>query len=76
MGEYLLALYTGSLFLLVTVVSPSLLRTDKNKDIAGHFYGKILWRFYYISLFLLFLYTLLKDFWSGIILITGLGVNV
>ncbi|GAB6066075.1 hypothetical protein JCM9492_11670 [Aquifex pyrophilus] len=76
MAEYILSLYTGSLFLLIFVVSPVLLKTEKNKNIAGHFYGKILWRFYGISLFLLLIYTLLFEFTKGLILILGLGANL
>lgn len=76
MGNYLLSLYVGSLFLLVFIVSPVLLRTPKNKDLAGHFYGRILWRFYYTFGILLLIYTLLIDFVEGFILLFGLGLNV
>lgn len=76
MGSYLLSLYVGSLFMLVFIVSPALLRTEKNKDVAGHFYGKILWRFYYAFGVLLLAYTLLIDFVEGFILLFGLGLNL
>jgi len=76
MAKYILSLYTGSLFMLIFVVSTVLLRTEKNKNIAGHFYGRILWRFYRISLSLLLIYTLLFDFFKGLILILGLGANI
>ena len=76
MDKFIVSLYTGSLFAIVFIVSPVLLRTGKNKDIAGHFYGKILWRFYYTFLPLLFLNFLLNKNVMSIILISGLAVNV
>ena len=76
MDKVIVSLYAGSLFTVVFMVSPVLLRTDKNKDLAGHFYGKILWRFYYIFLPLLFLNFLLNKNAMSIILISGLTVNV
>ena len=71
-----LSIYTGSLFLIVFVVAPTLLRTEKNKNIAGSFYGKILWRFYKIAFLLLLVYLILGNLWLGLILIAGLSLNV
>ncbi len=71
-----LSFYAGSLFLLLTAVVPVLLRTPKNKDIAGSFYGRILWRFYGIAFLLLVVYLILGKKWWGILLLAGLGVNV
>ncbi|RLJ70007.1 hypothetical protein BCF55_0268 [Hydrogenivirga caldilitoris] len=76
MGFVALSLYAGALFLLVTVVAPVLLRTEKNKDVAGSFYGQILWRFYRIAFLLLLVYLILGNKWLGIILIAGLSLNV
>ncbi|WP_164930768.1 hypothetical protein [Aquifex aeolicus] len=76
MDKIILSLYSGSLFTIVFIVSPVLLRTEKNKDLAGHFYGKILWNFYRIFLPVLLLYGLLFNFFEGVILFLGLGVNV
>ncbi|RUM29126.1 MAG: hypothetical protein DSY32_03560 [Aquifex sp.] len=76
MEKVILSLYSGSLFTIVFIVSPVLLRTEKNKDLAGHFYGRILWNFYRIFLPLLVVYTLLFDFSEGVILFLGLGINV
>ncbi len=61
MDKVLLSLYCGSLFMLVFVVAPTLLRTKENKNTAGSFYGKILWRFYPIAFFLLLGYFILTD---------------
>ncbi len=72
----LLSLYAGSLFLIVSVVAPVLLRTDIDKDRAGSFYGRILWRFYKIAFFLLLVYLILGEKWFGILLLTGLSLNV
>ncbi|WP_457601270.1 hypothetical protein [Hydrogenivirga sp.] len=71
-----LSLYAGSLFLLVFVVAPVLLRTEKSKDVAGSFYGRILRRFYKIAFFLLLVYLILGKKWSGILLLLGLSLNV
>ncbi len=76
MEVVLLSLYSGSLFLIVSVVAPVLLRTEENKDISGRFYGRILWRFYRIAFFLLLVYLILSQKWFGIILLTGLLLNV
>jgi len=72
----LLSLYAGSLFLLVSTVAPVLLRTEFEKDLAGRFYGRILWRFYKIAFFLLLLYLILGKKWIGILLLAGLSLNV
>ena len=71
-----LSFYAGSLFLIVFAVAPTLLRTDRNKDIAGSFYGRILWRFYKIAFFLLLVYLILGEKWLGLLLLLGLGLNV
>ena len=71
-----LSLYAGSLFLIVTAVAPVLLRTENNKNIAGRFYGKILWRFYGIAFLLLVVYLILGGRWWGVLLLAGLSVNV
>jgi len=76
MEVVLLSLYSGSLFLIVFVVAPELLRTDRNKDIAGGFYGRILWRFYKIAFFLLLVYLILGERWFGLLLLLGLSLNV
>ncbi|NPA32365.1 MAG: hypothetical protein GXO04_01925 [Aquificae bacterium] len=75
MFEYILSLYTGSLFFLIFIASPVLLRTEKNKDIAGHFYGRMLRRFYAIFAPLLLFGALFEPL-KGFILLIGLGVNV
>ena len=72
----LLSLYAGSLFLIVFVVAPVLLRTDRDKNMAGSFYGRILWRFYKIAFFLLLVYLILGEKWFGILLLSGLSLNV
>ncbi|WP_448588417.1 hypothetical protein [Thermocrinis sp.] len=59
--KLLLSLYMGALFCIVFIVAPILLRTDKSKNLAGHFYGKMLWRFYKLAFLILILYLLLAD---------------
>ncbi len=76
MEVLILSLYTGSLFLIVSTVAPILLRTEENKDLAGRFYGRILWRFYKIAFFLLLVYLILSFKWWGILLLAGLSLNV
>jgi len=76
MDKIILSLYSGSLFTIVFIVSPVLLKTDKNKDLAGHFYGRILWNFYRIFLPILGIYAVLFNFLEGVILFLGLAVNV
>ena len=71
-----LSFYAGSLFLIVLAVAPVLLRTERNKDMAGSFYGRILWRFYKIAFFLLLVYLILGEKWLGLLLLLGLGLNV
>lgn len=70
-----LSLYSGSLFLLLTSVAPILLRTKQHKDLAGSFYGRILRRFYKIAFFLLLVYLILGEKWTGVLLLFGLGLN-
>lgn len=60
-AQLLLALYSGSLFAMVFLVAPVLLRVRENKNLAGSFYGRILWRFYKVAFFLLLLYLILGD---------------
>ncbi len=76
MEVLILSLYSGSLFLIVSVVAPVLLRTEENKDLAGRFYGKILWRFYKIAFFLLLVYLILGSELWGLLLLSGLLLNV
>ncbi len=71
-----LSLYSGSLFLIVFAVAPVLLRTEENKDLAGRFYGRILWRFYKIAFFLILVYLILSFKWWGLLLLGGLSLNV
>ena len=61
MDKLLISIHAGSLFMLVFVVSPVLLRTKDNKNLAGRFYGKILWRYYPIAFLLLLLYFITSD---------------
>ncbi len=77
MDKVILGLYAGSLFFLIFVVAPVLLRDGENKNLAGRFYGKVLWRFYPIAFFLLLLYHIYdgKDSYS-LYLMVGLGVNI
>lgn len=76
MEKLILSLYVGSLFLILTSVAPVLLRTEENKDLAGRFYGKILWRFYRIAFLLLVVYLILGELWKGALLLIGLSLNV
>ncbi len=77
MSHLPLALYTGSLFLLVFVVAPALLREKQNKNLAGRFYGRILWRFYPLAFLLLLSYLILDAHkLYALLLMSGLGVNV
>ncbi|MCS6876544.1 MAG: hypothetical protein NZ526_05865 [Aquificaceae bacterium] len=73
----LLAFYCGSLFAVVFLVAPVLLRTKENKNLAGRFYGAILWRFYKFAFFTLLFYLILGDerFYT-VLLMLGLGLNV
>ncbi|RMH07770.1 MAG: hypothetical protein D6699_01265 [Aquificota bacterium] len=74
-AELFLSLYAGGLFLLVLVVAPVLLRAEE-KNIAGRFYGRILWRFYPIAFLLLMVYLILTDEkLYGFVLLMGLGLN-
>ncbi|NPA42221.1 MAG: hypothetical protein GXO18_08115 [Aquificae bacterium] len=76
MEKVALALYAGSLFLILSAVAPVLLRTDRDKNLAGHFYGRILNRFYKFAFFLLLVYLILGEKWLGILLLLGLSLNV
>jgi Ca2+/Na+ antiporter len=73
----ILSLYTGTLFSIVFLVAPVLLRTKKNKNIAGRFYGRILWRFYKLAFFMLLFYLLIADEKVyALLLMVGLTLNV
>ncbi len=75
--ELLLTLYTGSLFALIFLVAPVLLRARENKDLAGGLYGKILWRFYKVAFLLLILYLILgNERLYAVLLMLGLSFNV
>jgi thiol:disulfide interchange protein len=72
----ILSLYTGTLFSIVFWVAPILLRTEKDKNIAGRFYGRILWRFYKLAFFMLLFYLLLADEKVYVLLLmVGLALN-
>ena len=76
-ARLLLILYTGSLFALVFLVAPVLLRVKENKNLAGGFYGKILWRFYKVAFLLLMFYLILgNERLYAVLLMLGLGLNV
>ncbi|MCS6997863.1 MAG: hypothetical protein RMH93_00920 [Aquificaceae bacterium] len=76
-AQLLLALYSGSLFAMVFLVAPLLLRVKENKNLAGRFYGRILWRFYKVAFFLLLLYLILNDEkLHALLLMLGLSLNV
>jgi Ca2+/Na+ antiporter len=73
----ILSLYTGTLFSIVFLVAPVLLRTEKHKNLAGRFYGRILWRFYKLAFFMLLLYLLIADEKVyALLLMAGLALNV
>jgi Ca2+/Na+ antiporter len=73
----ILSLYTGTLFAIVFLVAPVLLRTEKDKNLAGRFYGRILWRFYKLAFFMLLFYFLLADEKVyTLLLMVGLALNV
>ncbi|MCS7262808.1 MAG: hypothetical protein N3C13_01485 [Aquificaceae bacterium] len=75
--ELLLALYSGALFMVVFLVAPTLLRVKENKNLAGRFYGAILWRFYGVAFLLLLLYLVLgSSKLYALVLLLGLGLNV
>ncbi|HAV40609.1 MAG: hypothetical protein AB1353_08285 [Aquificota bacterium] len=75
--EVLLSLYVGLLFSIVFIVAPSLLRVEENKNLAGRFYGTILWRFYKVAFLLLMFYLILGDERIyTLLLMLGLGLNV
>ena len=59
--RFILSLYTGTPFSIVFLVTSALLRTEKEKNLAGSFYGSVLWRFYKLAFFLLLFYLLLAD---------------
>jgi Ca2+/Na+ antiporter len=75
--KLILSLYTGTLFSIVFLVAPVLLRTKKDKNLAGRFYGRILWRFYKLAFFMLLFYFLLADEkLYTLLLMVGLALNV
>ncbi|MCS6957616.1 MAG: hypothetical protein RMK75_04055 [Aquificaceae bacterium] len=75
--EVFLALYCGSLFTIVFMIAPVLLRVRENKNLAGRFYGRILWRFYKVAFLLLVLYLILgDDKLFALFLMLGLALNV
>jgi len=75
--KLILSLYTGMLFSIVFLVAPVLLRTEKDKNIAGRFYGRILWRFYKLAFFMLLFYFLLADEkLYTLLLMVGLVLNI
>lgn len=76
-SELLLSIYCGSLFLMVTIVAPVLLRVEENKNFSGRLYGKILWRFYAIAFPILLFYLIFGDErFMAFVLMLGLGINV
>jgi len=73
----ILSLYAGTLFSIVFLVAPVLLRTKRDKNLAGRFYGRILWRFYKLAFFMLLFYFLLADEKVyTLLLMVGLALNV
>ena len=75
--KVILSLYAGTLFSIVFLVAPVLLRTKKDKNLAGRFYGRILWRFYKLAFFMLLFYLLLADEkLYTLLLMVGLALNV
>jgi len=73
----ILSLYAGTLFSIVFLVAPVLLQTKKDKNLAGRFYGRILWRFYKLAFFMLLFYLLLADEKVyTLLLMVGLALNV
>ncbi len=77
MPELLLALYTGLFFTIVFIVAPVLLRARENKNLAGRFYGSILWRSYKLAFLLLMSYLILgNERVYTLLLMLGLGLNV
>jgi hypothetical protein len=75
--KLILSLYTGTLFSIVFLVAPVLLRTEKDKNLAGRFYGRILWRFYKLAFFMLLFYLLIADEKVyALLLMVGLALNV
>jgi Ca2+/Na+ antiporter len=75
--KLILSLYAGTLFAIVFLVAPVLLRTKKDKNLAGRFYGRILWRFYKLAFFMLLFYFLLADEKVyTLLLMVGLALNV
>jgi Ca2+/Na+ antiporter len=75
--KLIFSLYAGTLFAIVFLVAPVLLRTEKDKNLAGRFYGRILWRFYKLAFFMLLFYFLLADEkLYTLLLMVGLALNV
>jgi Ca2+/Na+ antiporter len=74
--KLILSLYAGTLFSIVFLVAPVLLRTKKDKNLAGRFYGRILWRFYKLAFFMLLFYLLIADErLYTLLLMVGLALN-
>lgn len=74
--EVILAIYCGSLFSIVFLIAPVLLRTKENKNLAGRFYGIILWRFYKVAFLLLMLYLIFGEKYQALLLMLGLSLNM
>ncbi len=77
LDKLVLSLYAGMLFSIVFLIAPVLLRTEGDKNLAGRFYGRILWRFYRLAFFILLFYLLLADEKIyTLLLMVGLALNV
>ena len=75
--KVILSIYIGSLFFIVFVVAPVLLRVRENKNLAGRFYGRILWRFYGLAFLMLGFYLLITDEKVySLLLMAGLALNL
>ncbi|MEN3034260.1 MAG: hypothetical protein ABDH18_04655 [Aquificaceae bacterium] len=61
LGILSLALYMGSMFMIVFFVSPVLLRSEELKNLPGRLYGRVLWRFYPVAALLLLVYLIFGD---------------
>ena len=78
LDRLVLSIYLGTLFCIVFIVAPILLRTEQNKNLAGRFYGRILWRFYKLAFLMIMFYLLSSDDIRvyAIPLMVGLALNV
>jgi len=75
--KVILSIYIGSLFFIVFVVAPVLLRVKENKNLAGRFYGRILWRFYRLAFLMLGFYLLIaNEKVYSLLLMAGLALNL